>query len=112
MTTASGLLLSRQLAPFFPTHSEVPIEATSEQRQRLLEAIFRRNAIRRRSNMPSLDITKCYAHGLNRVLKSNLGIQGSKPTHNKASMANDEHGVVLPFDRTSRQVNNRAKPQL
>lgn len=53
------------------------MEATSEQRQKLLEAIFRRNELRLKSCMPPLNITMAYARGLNRILRMNLAGQQS-----------------------------------
>lgn len=48
------------------------MEASPEQRQRLIEAIWKRNHIRRRFGMPPLDIDLAYAKGLNRILRHNL----------------------------------------
>jgi len=57
------------------------LEATSEQRQRLLEGIFHRNDIRRRAAMPPLNITRAYAVGLNRILSENLKKQKPQMDH-------------------------------
>lgn len=54
--------------------------------------------------MPSLDITKCYVSGLNRILRANLGSQRSEPSQNTAPVANDEHGVILPFSGSLRDT--------
>jgi len=48
------------------------MEATAEQRQRLIEAIFRRSYIRRKNGMPPLCIDRAYAQGLNRILSKNI----------------------------------------
>lgn len=48
------------------------MEASPEQRQRLIEAIWKHNHIRRRFGMPPLDIDLAYAKGLNRILRHNL----------------------------------------
>lgn len=48
------------------------MEATTEQRHRLLESIFRRNHQRRSSSLEPLNLTMAYAHGLNRILRANL----------------------------------------
>lgn len=48
------------------------MEATPDQRQRLVEAIFKRNFTRRKFGMPPLDINLAYARGLNHILRKNL----------------------------------------
>lgn len=59
------------------------LEATSEQRQRLIEAIFKRNAIRRNEGLLPLCIHRAYARGLNRILRHNL--TSSAPVPNRCS---------------------------
>lgn len=76
------------------------MEATSEQRQKLLEAIYRRNATRRRFNMPSLDITMAYARGLNRILKMNLaGQQSAKQGASDGGAMPGQVVRLYPLDR-------------
>lgn len=73
------------------------MEASPIQRQELLEGIWRRNAHRVEEGMPSLDVTKCYAHGLNRILKSNLEKQSPQLTRIAVQSAKPEHGVILRY---------------
>jgi len=75
MVTASGLPHDRHCRLFHHLRNyqrEDFIEATSEQRQRLLEAIFRRNAVRRRFGLPPLDTKRAYENGLNKLVMANV----------------------------------------
>lgn len=55
------------------------MEATPDQRQRLVEAIFKRNFTRRKFGMPPLDINLAYARGLNLILRKNLSRNDIQP---------------------------------
>lgn len=66
-----------QYDPQQANHPEHPTEATTEQRQRLLESIYRKNAYRLSQGRSGLDISYAYAIGLNRILERNLKRQTS-----------------------------------
>ncbi len=83
------------------------MEASPEQRQKLLEGIWKRNAHRVESEMPALDITKCYANGLNRILKSNLDKQKSQTIRSAVQSVKPEHGVILRFKTPKPGVSER-----
>lgn len=78
----------------------VHMEATTDQRHRLLESIFRRNHQRRTSGMEPLNLTMAYGHGLNRILRANLfSHQHEKDQSDDGRLKTSPSGQVIEIMR-------------
>lgn len=76
------------------------MEATPDQRQRLIEAIFKRNYARRKNTMPPLDVQKSYALGLNRILRANLIRSNNNITYPKRIAEHQKSAEIIWLSNT------------